>query len=340
MGPIKLATAAGFAVIYCVWGTTYLAVALALAAIPPFLLMGSRSMLGGGLLLAAAWLRGRPVDAGTWARAGICGVLFFVGCHGTMAYAQQRVPSGLAAVLLATTPFWIALIGALLPGGQRPGWKQLGLLTLGLAGVALVLAGQDKGERSATTSADIALLVGAALSWAVGTVLAKQWSPKDRELAFSGIALLAGGAVLMVMSAWRGELATFDLASMSLTAAGAWIYLTLAGTVLAFAVYTWLLKRVAPALVATYTFVNPLIALLLGWAVLGEAIGVSMAIGALLVIASVGALLLTPQEAPREADHPLRAPSDKTPVGAEGCRPRRADDRSRMPDRGSFRACA
>src|SRR4051795_2992638 len=155
MGPIKLATAAGFAVIYCVWGTTYLAVALALAAIPPFLLMGSRSMLGGGLLLAAAWLRGRPVHAGTWARAGICGVLFFVGCHGTMAYAQQRVPSGLAAVLLATIPFWIALIGALLPGGQRPGWKQLGLLTLGLAGVALVVSSEGKGAQGTTTASDI-----------------------------------------------------------------------------------------------------------------------------------------------------------------------------------------
>src|SRR3954454_18538499 len=224
MGPIKLATAAGFAVIYCVWGTTYLAVAIALTAIPPFLLMGSRSMLGGGLLLAAAWWRGRPVGAGTWARAAICGVLFFVGCHGTMAYVQQRVPSGLAAVLLATIPFWVALISALLPGGQRPGWKQLGLLTLGLAGVALVLAGQDKDGRS-TAFADIALLLGAALSWAVGTVLAKQWSPRDSEVAFSGIALVAGGAVLMAMSAWRGELATFDLSAMSPTAAGAWIYL-------------------------------------------------------------------------------------------------------------------
>jgi drug/metabolite transporter (DMT)-like permease len=287
-----MAVPAAFAVIYLVWGGTYLAIALALPSIPPFLLMGSRSVVGGGLLLAAAWFGSRTMDAGTWARAAICGLLLFVGCHGTLAYAQQRLPSGLAAILLASIPFWIALIGALLPGGERPGLKQLGLLTAGLAGVALVVMGQDKGAAGAAAYTDIALLVAAAFAWAVGTVLSERWSPKEREVAFSAVALLAGGAVLVLMSAWRGELASFDPAAVSLTAAGAWIYLTLAGTVLAFAAYVWLLKQVAPTLVATYTFVNPLIALLLGWAVLGESIGIAMALGALLVVLSVGGLLL------------------------------------------------
>ena len=336
----KLAIAAAFAVIYLVWGTTYLAIALALPAIPPFLLMGSRSMFGGGLLFAAAWLGSRTVDAATSMRAAICGTLWFVGCHGTLAYAQQRVPSGLAAVLLATTPFWIALIGALLPGGQRPGWKQLGLLTVGLAGVALVVSSEGKGAQGATTASDITLLLAAALSWAVGTVLAERWSPKGGEVAFSGLALVAGGAVLVVMSAWRGEFAAFDLSSVSATAAGAWIYLTLAGTVLAFATFTWLLKRVAPTLASTYTFVNPLIALLLGWAVLGEAIGVNMAIGALLVVASIGGLLLTRQETSREPGHIPRGRSDRTPAAAADYQEQGADDRNQKPRRGPCRACA
>jgi drug/metabolite transporter (DMT)-like permease len=291
----KAAVPAAFAVIYLVWGGTYLAVALALGSIPPFLLMGSRSVVAGALLLAAAWFSGRTVKRATSLRAALCGVLLFVGCHGTLAYAQQRVPSGLAAVLLATIPFWIAMIGALVPGGQRPGLKQLSLLAAGLAGVALVVMGRSDGSPGATAYTDIALLVGAAFSWAVGTILSERWSPKDREVAFSGIALLAGGAVLVLTSAWRGELSSFHVDHVSGTAAAAWAYLTLAGTVLAFAAYTWLLKQVAPALVATYTFVNPLIALLLGWAVLGEQVGITMALGALLVIASVGGLLVTRQ---------------------------------------------
>jgi drug/metabolite transporter (DMT)-like permease len=292
----KPAIAAAFAVIYLVWGGTYLAVALALHSIPPFLLMGSRSLVGGGLLLAAAWFGSRTVDAPTWVRAAICGLLLFVGCHGTLAYAQQRVSSGLAAVLLATIPFWIALIGAVMPDGQRPGWKQLGLLTAGLAGVALVVMGRGNDTPGATAYADIALLVAAAFSWAVGTILSERWSPKDREIAFSGVALLAGGAVLALMSAWRGELESFRIDHVAGAAIAAWLYLTLAGTILAFAAYVWLLKQVRPALVATYTFVNPLIALLLGWAVLGERIGVTMALGALLVVASVGGLLVTRQD--------------------------------------------
>jgi drug/metabolite transporter (DMT)-like permease len=295
MSPSKMAVPAAFAVIYLVWGGTYLAIALALHSIPPFLLMGSRSVVGGGLLLAAAWFGSRTVDSGTWVRAAICGLLLFVGCHGTLAYAQQRVSSGLAAVLLATIPFWIALIGAVMPGGQRPRWKQLGLLAAGLAGVALVVMGRRNDTPGGTAYADIALLVAAAFSWAVGTALSERWSPKDREIAFSGIALLAGGATLALLSAWCGELSSFRVDHVAGVAIAAWIYLTLAGTILAFAAYVWLLKQVAPALVATYTFVNPLIALLLGWAVLGEDVGITMALGALLVIASVGGLLVTRQ---------------------------------------------
>jgi len=287
----KVAVPAAFAVIYLVWGGTYLAVALALHSIPPFLLMGSRSVVGGGLLLAAAWFGSRTVDAGTWVRAAICGLLLFVGCHGILAYAQQRVSSGLAAVLLATIPFWIAVIGAMMLGGQRPGWKQLGLIAVGLAGVTLVVLGRGKDTPGSTAYADIALLVAAAFSWAAGTTLSERWSPKDREVAFSGIALSAGGAVLVLMSAWRGEVTSFHINDVSGIAIAAWLYLTLAGTILAFAAYVWLLKQVSPALVATYTFVNPLIALALGWAVLGEKVGVAMALGALLVIASVGGLL-------------------------------------------------
>jgi drug/metabolite transporter (DMT)-like permease len=287
----RLAVPAAFAVIYLVWGSTYLAVSVALTSIAPFMLMGSRSLVGGCLLLAGAWFGGRSIaDRRTWTRAGLCGLLLFAGCHGTLAYAQQRVSSGIAAVLLATIPFWIALIGASLPDGERLRLTQLSLLGTGLVGVVLIVMGQ--GPAGAAGYTDLGLLLGAALSWAVGTILAERWSPPDREVAFAGIALLAGGAVLMIMSAIRGEFYPFHASAISSEAMAAWLYLTLAGTVLAFATYSWLLNQVPAALVATYTFVNPLIALLLGWAVLGEQLGIAMALGAALVTASVVGLLV------------------------------------------------
>ena len=289
----RFAVPAAFAVIYLVWGSTYLAVSVALTSIAPFMLMGSRSLIGGCLLLAGAWFGHRSiVDRRTWARAGLCGLLLFAGCHGTVAYAQQRVSSGIAAVLLATIPFWIALVGASLPGGERLRLTQLSLLGTGLVGVVLIVTGQGQGPTGAAGYMDLGLLLGAALSWAVGTILAERWSPQDREVAFAGTALLAGGAMLMIMSAIRGELHSFHASVISSEATAAWLYLTLAGTVLAFASYSWLLNQVPAALVATYTFVNPLIALLLGWAVLGEQLSIAMALGAALVTASVIGLLV------------------------------------------------
>src|SRR3569833_860610 len=288
----RLAVHAAFAVIYLVWGSTYLAVSLALTSIAPFMLMGSRSLAGGGLLFAAAWFGRHHIDQRGWARAGLCGVLLFVGCHGTLAYAQQRVSSGMAAVLLATIPFWIALIGALLPGGKRLRLTQLGLLGVGLVGVVFIVMGHDNGAGGTPHYMEIGMLLGSALSWAVGTILSERWSPPGQQVAFAGMALLAGGTVLMIMSGLRGEIQSFDVGALSGQALAAWLYLTLAGTVLAFAAYSWLLKQVPAALVATYTFVNPLIALVLGWAVLGEQLGMTMALGAGLVAASVVGLLI------------------------------------------------
>jgi drug/metabolite transporter (DMT)-like permease len=287
-----------FAVIYVIWGSTYLAVAVALHAIPPFLLMGSRSIAGGCLLLAAAWASRQWIGVSSSMRAAACGVLFFVGCHGTLAYAQQHVPSALAAILLATIPFWIVLIGVVLPGRERPSLRQLGLLVPGLVGVALIVLGQTDGVRAAG-HADLVLLLAAALSWAAGTVLSERWSPPDCVVAFSGMELMAGGMVLIIISAAFGELTSFNPQAVSAAALGGWAYLTIAGTVIGFATYIWLLKRVSPTLVATYTFVNPIIAVLLGWLVLGERMNGGMALGSVLVIVSVAGLLASRRNKPR-----------------------------------------
>jgi drug/metabolite transporter (DMT)-like permease len=253
---------AAFAAIYLLWGSTYLAVAVALHSLPPFSLMGTRSVVGGAILLAATLATGGPTGGRKeWALAAVCGILFFVGCHGVLAYAHQHVSSGLAAVLLATIPFWIAGFTAALPGGERPSIRTLTLLVPGLAGVGLIAWREVAMTGTAGPHiSDIVLLLGASASWAIGTILSKRQSDAVSSVASSGIELVAGGLVLMIISVAAGEPSAFKFSKISLPSLAAWTYLTIAGTVIAFAAYAWLLKQVPATIVATYTFVNPIIA--------------------------------------------------------------------------------
>jgi drug/metabolite transporter (DMT)-like permease len=283
-----------FALIYLVWGSTYLAVALALGSIPPFLLMGSRSVVAGLVLFAAArWYEGTTQSWQAWMRAALCGFLFFVTCHGTLAYAQQHVPSGIAAILLATIPFWIALLTAIIPDGDTQHPKQLLLPVPGFIGVVVVVLGQAGLASSSSEPGDLFLLIGAAASWALGTILARRWSPPDATVAYSGMELMTGGVVLLIISALLDEPASLDIGAISPAAWGGWVYLTVAGTIVTFSAYVWLLKRVSPTLVATYTFVNPVIAVVLGWAILGETLSGAIVLGVALIIACVIGLLAT-----------------------------------------------
>ncbi|WBL81879.1 EamA family transporter [Bradyrhizobium xenonodulans] len=290
---VHLAIVSAFAAIYLVWGSTYLALALALQSLPPFTLMAARCLMGGAILFGAARAAGASSPPRkTCLVAMICGVLFFVGCHGVLAYAQQRVHSGLAAVLLATIPLWIVLLQVIFPGSERPNWKTVAFLIPGVAGVALIASHEASAGRDGLRASDVLLLLGAALSWAAGTFVSERHSGTSSPVALSGLELLAGGVVLLAIGAARGELGGLHLSSISAASIAGWTYLTLMGTVVAFAAYIWLLKQVPSTLVSTYTFVNPIIAVLLGWAFLGETPSLWMLAGAALVIASVAGLLL------------------------------------------------
>jgi len=286
----KLPIICGFAAIYVIWGSTYLALAVAVQTIPPFALMGTRSIVGGLILLAYSKAKGD--DGGSirsWIRASICGVLFFVGCHGVLAYAEQRVPSGLAALLLATIPFWIIVGRSFLGRSGQSLVRTILLLLPGLIGVVLV-AWRSVAGPAALQLSDILLLLGASASWALGTLIAEGHNNKGSSMALAGRELIAGGVALISLSALRGE-PIGALTEISLPSFLAWSYLTLAGTVVAFGSYIWLLKKISPTLVATYTFVNPVMAMLLGFAFLGEEITPTTVIGGFLVLASVACLL-------------------------------------------------
>jgi drug/metabolite transporter (DMT)-like permease len=312
----RIGIVAGFAAIYLIWGSTYLALALALESLPPFLLMAVRCLAGGAILYGFAAATGSAmVPARTWALAAVCGVLFFAGCHGVLAYAQQHMPTGLAAVLLATIPLWITLLQAIVPGGARPTWKTLAFLLPGMAGVALIAWHEASSGIGAVHPGDILLLLGASLSWALGTYMSERYSGTAAAVALSALELLAGGIALLAVSATRGEFGAVRLADISIVSLAGWTYLTLAGTVVAFASYIWLLKRVPPTTVATYTFVNPIIAVLLGWAFLGERPTPWMLAGAVLVIASVAGLLLARGKSRKEkSSWPRQAPARPAPA--------------------------
>ncbi|MBV9115627.1 MAG: EamA family transporter [Hyphomicrobiales bacterium] len=296
--PFKARMLAAFAAVYLIWGSTYLAIALGIESIPPFLLMGLRSVIGGGVLFA--WSRWGPLDADggglkredppgprAWAHAAICGLLFFLGCHGILAYAEKQVPSGIAAIVLATIPFWIVLLNSVLPGARRPPGLTLLALVPGFAGVALIAWREASRPEHPLDPVMILLLLASAFSWALGSVVSQRHASLLSAATLSGMQLLCGGAALLACSLLAGELVGFSPSEVSARSFAGLAYLALAGTVLGFASYIWLLDRAPAPLVSTYTFVNPIIAVLLGWLILSEPMAPEMLIGAALVVASV-----------------------------------------------------
>ncbi|WFU40513.1 EamA family transporter [Bradyrhizobium sp. CB82] len=274
-----------FAAIYLLWGSTYFAIALGLKSIPPFLLMALRSFCGGILLLALSGRQVAGTSLQTWLQACWCGLLFFVGCHGVLAFAQQSVPSGVAAIVLATIPFWILLIDVLFRGDQRP--RPIALLALvpGFFGVGLV-AWQNV-EQAGISILPVVWLLAAALSWSIGTVLSRGMSSQASAILLSGMQLSIGGVVLFAISLLTGEIEGFTPSDVSMTSVAAALWLIVSGSVIGFAAYNWLLENVPTSLVSTYTFVNPVVAVLLGTVVLGEPFSRMMLVGASLVIVSV-----------------------------------------------------
>jgi drug/metabolite transporter (DMT)-like permease len=292
---------AAFASVYVLWGSTYLAIALAVQSIPPFLMIGVRSVAAGAILFGLAQLRSPGFPPGrAWASAAASGVLLFGGCHGALAYAETYVPSGLAAVMLATIPFWMVLIKFTISTEDRPKVMTLTALVAGLAGVALFMLPSGRQETGPIAPLMVLILLGSAFMWAAGSIISQRQSASMPAVTSAGMQLLCGGAAILVASSLKGELAGFSPSQVSLVSWAGLAYLTIAGSVVAFAAYVWLLDHARATLVATYTFVNPIIAVALGWAVLGEHLTLQMLAGFSLVVASVVAVWRLEASAPVE----------------------------------------
>lgn len=285
-----------FAIIYFVWGSTFLAIRVGVREVPPFLLAGMRFVVAG--LVLYGWMRARGTPSPTargWTGASFLAVLIFVFDYGLLFWAERRVPSGIAAVMMATIPVFMALAEIVFLRTQRL-TVRLGLaLAVGIAGVA-VLVGRTMNLREAPvdTAGACALLV-AAVSWSVAASLSRKLPLPAAKAMSSGAQMLAGGVFLFLAAALLGEFRGFQIQAVS---RGAWLalaYLIVAGSIVGFTAYVWLIHHESPTRVGTYAYVNPVVAVLVGYFLGGEAIGPRTIAGTLLVLVSVVVITTTPK---------------------------------------------
>jgi drug/metabolite transporter (DMT)-like permease len=293
---IKLALA--FAVIYLVWGSTYLAIRYAVETIPPLVTAGIRHSIAGLVLLTWACLRGYRPRREHWFAGMIIGALFFLIGHGTLHWAEQHVASGLAALLIATEPMFI-LVLAWLSGQQRISRMSALGLSVGIVGVS-ILTGVELSAKDTTLIGILALLLGS-LSWSAGVVITPKLKLPTDALARTAVPVICGAAMLLVAAAVTGEFRALHWSAVSLKSILGLGYLILFGSIVAFTAYTWLLQRCPPTVVATHTYANPVVAVLLGWLLAGEAL--TMRVG-LASVAILGAIMLI-RKGERETERPV-----------------------------------
>lgn len=308
---------AAFAAVYIFWGSTYLAIKYAIETLPPFLMAGSRFLFAGSILYI--WARfSKDYEKPSlkhWRTSFIVGTLLLLGGNGGVVLAQHYISSSLAALLVATEPFWIVLLSWLWLKGARPNWKAaLGLL-IGFFGVYLLIGGQSEsvGGSAGGQLLGAFLVIAGAFSWALGSMYGlRATTPKSSALT-AGMQMLSGGAVLTLVGALKGEWTTFNIAEVSANSWFAVAYLIVFGSLIGFTAYSWLLKNAQPAMVATYAYVNPIVAVFLGWLIAGESFTAQMLIGATIIVGSV--VLITSHDKDKDSEEKIELHESNMPTG-------------------------
>jgi len=275
-----------FALVYIIWGSTYLAIRIAIETLPPLLMVGSRFFIAGVILYT--WMRARGTAAPSllhWRSATIIGVLLLVLGTGVVVLAEERVASGIAALIVSVVPLWIVLLQWIRPGGKRPNvWVSAGVV-LGLAGLWMLLDPGAGGEHRNLAVESVLLL--AALSWAIGTLYAKHAPMPESKFIGTAMEMIAAGVVLITVGLAAGESSQLALGAVSARSWSALLFLITFGSIIAFTAYVWLVSAVSPTLLSTYAFVNPVVAVFLGWAVLSEPLNTRMVVAAAIIVGAV-----------------------------------------------------
>jgi len=311
--PFRLRLVAAFAAVYLIWGSTYLSIRFAIQTLPPLLMASTRFIVAGVLLYAWSRLCGeaRPTRA-NWGAALVVGGALLLAGNGGVSWAEQLVPSGLAALLVATVPLWMVLFDWVWLRNTRPtGGVALGLV-LGLVGIVVLAGPGSFAGGSHINLVGVLVLLVASLCWALGSLYANRAPVASSPLLATAMEMLAGGALLLVVGTASGEWGAFHPEAISIRSLLALGYLIVFGSLVAFTAYIWLLRVAAPAHVSTYAYVNPVVALFLGWALAGEQITARMLIAAAVIVAAV--VLITTYRARRATVFDERQTADIEPA--------------------------
>ena len=295
--PPRWRVVTAFAAVYLIWGSTYLAIRIAVETMPPFLMASIRFLIAGAILYAWTRWRGTPQPTRShWFAATIVGGLLLLGGNGGVVWAAQHVPSGLTALLIATVPLWMALLNWLRPGGVKPSYGVIAGLMLGFIGIALLIGPSKLSSGHHVDSLGATVLIVASLSWAAGSLYSRRAQLPASPLLATGMEMLAGGALLLIAGLLFGEWTRFELSAPSLRSWLALSYLTFFGALIGFTAYIWLLRVTTPAQASTYAYVNPVVAIFLGWAFAGEPLTSRTLLAAAIIVAAV--VVITTQRAP------------------------------------------
>ncbi len=284
---------AAFAVIYFVWGSTYLAIRLAIDTIPPFLMAGMRFTLAGILFCGWFGLRaGKKPDLADWKKAAITGILMVVGANGLVTWSELYISSGFVSLIVATVPIWLVVLDWAFARSSRPNGVTFAGIAIGLAGVAL-LSGVDReiltkqAEQGYSVTLGVSILTFASISWASGSIISRRMKPTVPMRHMIGMQTIIGGLVLISIGSLKGEWTDVSLEDLTVVSVSALLYLTIFGTIIAYSAYVWLLHATTPARVGTYAYFNPVVAIFLGAIFLGEAVTSQMLAGTGLILVSL-----------------------------------------------------
>jgi drug/metabolite transporter (DMT)-like permease len=281
-----------FAAIYIIWGSTYLAIRMVVESMPAFFSAGIRFVIAGALLFALLRVRGVAFPSRSqWRHACVTGTLLLLGGNGLVVWAERSLSSGRAALLVALAPVWFATLEWLRPGGKRPEPKTVIGIMVGLLGVLTLVGGRDGGASHENTLSGALAVIVAGISWAGGSLYNKHSHAGGSHWMNAAAQMLCGGAALLVVGSVLGEPFHTEWSLITLRSTLALVYLVIFGSWIGFSAYVWLLKVSTPGKVSTYAYVNPVIAVFLGWAVLHESVTAQTLWGALVIL--VGVIIIT-----------------------------------------------
>jgi drug/metabolite transporter (DMT)-like permease len=300
-----------FATVYVVWGSTFYAIRVGIESFPPFLLAGIRHLSVGLFFYPTFRILSREKPTLVqWRTAFVTGCLLLAVGNGTVSWAEQTVPSGIAALLVATVSLWMVLADWIRPGGMRPSPRVFAGLLLGFAGMALLVGPRHLGHSERIDPVGAGALIGASLAWAAGSIYSRHHPLPRSPLLGAGMQTLCGGAILCLFALFIGELKDFHLASVTMRSWMALLYLLNLGSAVGFSAYVYILKHSTAARVATYAFVNPVVALFLGWFLASEPLSLRTAVASGIILTAVLLVITAPHKNPVEAEEAVPTPSE------------------------------